>query len=305
VLAAVAVAAVGVSVALAVQGGGGKGGSGGGGGATQSAGTLEIVRQPADAHGLNPFTTSAAQDSLPAGAPAPTASASPAESTLGAPALSGALPGLYAGHRGVSACDVEQLIAGLTADSAKATAFAGVVGIKPAGIGAYVHTLTPVLLRADTRVTNYGYRDGKAVSFPSVLQAGTAVLASPHGRPRLRCQCGNPLLRPPAAAGTENYTGPSWSSFDASRVIAVAPASKPLTAFVLYDPQTRTWFVRPAGTTGGQDRARSTATTGPAATPTPTPTHTVSRTPTPVSSTPSTPTPSTPAGTTASSSPAG
>jgi hypothetical protein len=303
VLAAVAVAAVGVSVALAVQGGGDKGGSGGGGGASPSTGTLEIVRQPADAHGLNPFTASAAQDSLPADAPAPTASPSPAESTLGAPALSGALPGLYAGHRGVSGCDVDQLIAGLTADSTKAGAFAGVVGIKPAGIDAYMRTLTPVLLRADTRVTNYGYRDGKAVAFTSVLQAGTAVLASPHGRPRVRCQCGNPLLRPPAAAGTEKYTGPSWSSFAPSRVIAVAPASKPLTAFVLYDPQTRTWFVRPAGTTGGQDRARSTATTGPAATPTPT--HTVSRTPTPVSSTPSTPTPSTPAGTTASSSPAG
>jgi hypothetical protein len=304
VLAVVAVAAVGVGVALAVQGGGDKGGAGGGG-ATRSAGTLEIVRQPADAHGLNPFTASAAQDSLPADAPAPTASASPAEGSLGAPALSGALPGLYGGHRGVSGCDVEQLIAGLTAGSAKAGAFAGVVGIKPTGIGAYMRTLTPVLLRADTRVTNYGYRDGKAVAFPSVLQAGTAVLASPHGRPRVRCQCGNPLLRPPAAAGTEKYTGPSWSSFDASRVIAVAPASKPLTAFVLYDPQTRTWFVRPAGTTGDQDRARSAATTGPA----PTPTHTVTRTPTPASPTPTrrspTPTPSTPAATTASVSPAG
>lgn len=302
-LAAVTVAAVGVAVALAVQGGGDKGGSGGGGGATQSAGTLEIVRQPADAHGLNPFTASVAQDSLPADAPTPTASTSPAESTLGAPAVSGAVPGLYGGHRGVSGCDVERLIAALTADSAKARAFAGAVGIKPAGIGAYVRTLTPVLLRADTRVTNYGYRNGKAVAFPSVLQAGTAVLASPHGRPRVRCECGNPLLRPPAADGPEKYTGPSWSSFDASRVIAVAPASKPLKAFVLYDPQTRTWFVRPAGTTGDQDRARSAATTGPA------PTHTVTRTPTPASSSPS-PSPttspaSTPATTTASVSPAG
>lgn len=302
------VAAVAVAVALAVQGGGGdKGGSG----ATKGT-ALEILRQPADAPGPNPFTASVAADSLPADAPTPTASASPAQDTLGAPAVSGGTPGLYGGHRGVPSCDVGRLIANLTADSAKAKAFADVVGIEPGGIRGYVHTLTPVLLRADTRVTDHGYRSGSAVAFPAVLQAGTAVLAGPHGLPRLRCAGGNPLQPPPAADGPEKYTGSSWSSFDASRVIAVAPASERLKEFVLYDPKTHRLFVRPPGTNGGQDRARSAATTGPA-----TPARTPTRTPAPAGSTPaeqsSAPAPSTSAGTTtstsastsASSSPAG
>ncbi|MGH3907098.1 MAG: DUF6777 domain-containing protein, partial [Pseudonocardiaceae bacterium] len=42
----------------------------------------------------------------------------------------------------------------------------------------------------DTRVTNHGYRDGKATDRQAVLQAGTAVLVDEKGRPRVKCGCG-------------------------------------------------------------------------------------------------------------------
>jgi hypothetical protein len=252
-LAVVAVAAVAVAVALAVGGGGGKGGKGG----KKSGAAVEVVRQPADAAGPHPFTASVAGAPLPAGAPAPTVSTSPAAGTLGAPAVSSATRGLYAGRFGRSSCDVTRLVADLTADSARAKAFADVVGIQPAGIGGYVNGLTPVLLRLDTRLISYRYQGGAAAPFAAVLQAGTPVLAGPHGVPRLRCVCGNPLEQPSGSSGSDKYTGASWPGFDASKVVAVVPPKDRLTEFVLYDPVGGRWFTRPRGTTGAQDRALS------------------------------------------------
>ena len=43
-------------------------------------------------------------------------------------------------------------------------------------IPAFVDDLTPVLLRADTRVTNHGFVDGTANQIPAVLQAGLEAL---------------------------------------------------------------------------------------------------------------------------------
>lgn len=45
-----------------------------------------------------------------------------------------------------------------------------------AKIPQYIGSLTPVVLQADTRVTNHGYKDGKATVLQSVLEKGTAVL---------------------------------------------------------------------------------------------------------------------------------
>uniref|UniRef100_UPI0013E29FC9 DUF6777 domain-containing protein n=1 Tax=Actinacidiphila soli TaxID=2487275 RepID=UPI0013E29FC9 len=259
-LAVVAVAVVAVAVAMAV-GGGGKGGGG-----KSTVGAREIRLLAATAPGPDPFTPSVADDSLPTDVPTPTASTSRSDE-FGAPAVAGSTPGLYGGHRGVSSCGVARLIKLLTADPVKAKAFAGVVGIDASAIPSYLHGLTPVLLRADTRVTDYGYRGSSAVPFPAVLERGTAMLAGPHGLPRLRCPGGNPLQPPPAAGGPETFTGSAWSSFRASDVIAVAPASHRLTQFVIYDPDHGTWFIRPAGTTGAEDRSRSApATPAPTAT---------------------------------------
>ena len=56
----------------------------------------------------------------------------------------------------------------------------------------YLRGLTSVVLRADTQVTNHGFRDARVTGFQSVLQAGTAVLVDNRGVPRVRCACGSP-----------------------------------------------------------------------------------------------------------------
>lgn len=52
--------------------------------------------------------------------------------------------------------------------------------------------------RADTRVTNHGFADGRATEIQSILQAGTAVFVDDTGLPVVKCSCGNPLGRPAA-----------------------------------------------------------------------------------------------------------
>jgi hypothetical protein len=77
----------------------------------------------------------------------------------------------------------------------------------------YIDSLTPVLLRSDTRVTNHGFRDGWATPYQAVLQAGTAVLVDNTGVPRARCACGNPLTPPQAVPTTPTYQGTPWPGF--------------------------------------------------------------------------------------------
>ncbi|MCB1007055.1 MAG: hypothetical protein KDB35_22925, partial [Acidimicrobiales bacterium] len=111
-------------------------------------------------------------------------------------------------------------------------------GISPGGIGAFVATLTPVLLREDTRVTNHGFSDSVATPLQSVLQAGTAVLVDDRGVPRVRCACGNPLTEPAAADTGLAFTGDRWSGFDDTRLVAVDPAPEPLDTLTITDIDT-------------------------------------------------------------------
>ncbi|MFC5030272.1 DUF6777 domain-containing protein [Streptomyces sp. DSM 41987] len=274
----------------------------------------ELLLQPAAAAGTAPFTQSTAKDS------SEPASASPMPSLLssgtdGTSTADGSAPGLYGGTLKVSSCDVERQIDFLTGDAAKAKAFAGVEGIEPSEIPAYLRSLTPVQLRMDTSVTNHGFKDGKATAFQSVLQTGTAVLVGDRGEPRVRCACGNPL-QSPAPAQNAKTTGQAWPSYDPAKVVTVADAKKDVDAFVLYDAQTDQWFKRPRGDTGATDtltnRPGSVTSTPPTTThsatpsphssttthsPSPTPTHSPSTTPTP------TPTPTTTAPTTSAPAP--
>jgi DNA-binding MarR family transcriptional regulator len=86
--------------------------------------------------------------------------------------------------------------------------------------------LTSVVLRADTQVTDHGFRDGRATSFQSVLQRGTAVLVDNLGVPRVRCKCGNPLTPPKAVTSTPTFKGQAWEGFDAAKVVVVVPAAR-------------------------------------------------------------------------------
>ena len=239
----------------------------------------EVFAEPAANVGPTPFTppvvTTSPQTTAGATAPSSTVAASttttttatsgsstPGGSDSAAPTTTppvvlqrvpGNQPGLYGGSMNDKVCDVAQLIAFLQADAAKAAAWADAQGIQPADIPMFIGRLTPVLLRADTRVTNFGYADGRAVSRQAVLQAGTAVLVDDRGVPRARCKCGNPLAEPRAVSGPPTYTGETWPNFDPASAQVVTPAPEPIGSIVLTDPATGDVFERPVGTDGSAD----------------------------------------------------
>ncbi|MFC8513106.1 DUF6777 domain-containing protein [Streptomyces sp. NPDC057257] len=290
VLTTAVVAAVVLAVVFTRSDGSGSGASGSG----------EVFLQSASKTGPDPFTASTAEDSSAAPVSAsPATESAPANAVRG---VDGGAAGLYGGSRNVSSCDVEKQIKYLQADPAKNQAFASVEGIQPAGVPAYLRSLTPVQLRMDTRVTNHGYRNGAATSYQAVLQSGTAVLVDGHGVPRARCACGNPLTPPVAQQTTPRPTGDSWASYRPSNVVVVTPAPQIINIFVIYDSDDDAWIARHRGDTGHQDRpTRPPVQPSPSVsvtTPTPsTPSTPPSTSPSPCASSPSTstgtPTPST------------
>ncbi|MGC4931337.1 DUF6777 domain-containing protein [Streptomyces sp. DT117] len=225
-----------------------------GGGSGSKAGG-EVFLQAAGSSGPDPFTESTARKNdtetgTASPSPAPSASATGSQVTRG---VDGAAPGLYGGTRKVASCDVEKQISTLRAAPDKNRAFASAQDIEPSAVPDYLRSLTPVQLRMDTRVTNHGFRDGKATPYQAVLQAGTAVLVDDRGVPRVRCACGNPLL-PPVAQEDPKQTGKAWPGYRSSEVVVVQPASKPVDEFMMVDPANGDWFTRPAGDTGGKDK---------------------------------------------------
>jgi hypothetical protein len=176
----------------------------------------------------------------------------------GAPiTFSGNQPGLYGGSRDVTVCDIEQLVSFLTdpGNRAKAEAWASVHQIDVDEIEDFIGTLTPVRLRFDTRVTNHGFSNGRATPSQSILEAGTAVLVDALGIPRVKCNCGNPLL--PPAAVTADYTiqnqDDAWDTFDRDDVLAVTEAPDPVDTYTLIDTETGEVFGRPARSDGSDD----------------------------------------------------
>ncbi|MFE3635392.1 DUF6777 domain-containing protein, partial [Streptomyces sp. NPDC059168] len=216
----------------------------------------EIFLQPAGQTGPDPFTASTVREAgAPTSAPATSAPGTPTEPSAPANAVrgvDGGAPGLYSGVRNRPSCDVEKQIGALRADPARNRAYAAAAGVRPSAVPAFLRSLTPVTLRADTRVTNHGYRDGRATGFQAVLQAGTAVLVDGRGVPRARCACGNPLTPPVAQRGTVRLTGDRWASYRPSDVVVVTPAPAAVDAFVIYDPRGDDWFRRESGDDTGR-----------------------------------------------------
>jgi hypothetical protein len=235
-----------LAAALLVAGCAGSGGSG----EKDPKSGGEVFLQPAAAQGPDPFTDSTAVSTA---TPSPAArSPQPDRSTSTGPAqavrsVSGSMPGLYGGTQRVGSCDVDRQIDYLTSDQAKARAFAGVEGIAPASVPDYLRGLAPVVLRVDTRVTNHGFRGGRATGFQSVLQAGTAVLVDNRGVPRVRCACGNPLKPAVATQGSPHINGRPWSGYRPAQVIVVTPAPQVITNITIINIVDNTWIERHVG----------------------------------------------------------
>ena len=179
---------------------------------------------------------------------------------------SGEERGLYGGTKDNARCDEDGMLAFLQSEPAKAAAWAAALDadptlkwgenrtdLTPADVPAYFDELTPVVLTHDTRVTNHGFRDGKATPRQSVFEAGTAVLVDRWGVPRSRCGCGNPLIPPHPAATAPTYVGPAWPRFGTTIIIFVQPSVVVIEDFVLINVYTGDEFVRPTGTRGTAD----------------------------------------------------
>ena len=202
----------------------------------------DITLQGSDTPGTQTFTPSIAN-------PAPTpanATTAPAPSSAGLVRATADAPGLYGGTRNAANCNTSALVTALQADGSRARAWAEPLEIAPPDIASYVATLTPVITRVDTRVTDYGFGGGKAVARQMILQAGTDVLVDRAGTPRVRCSSGNPLGPPRAITGTPSYEGPRWAGFSPATVVIIAPAPAPV-IFVLVDVNTLAVFVRIPG----------------------------------------------------------
>ncbi|CUM43323.1 FIG01126770: hypothetical protein [Streptomyces venezuelae] len=241
---AVIVAGVALAVVLTNQSDDGGGSSASGGG--------EVFLQNAGSSGPDPFTQST---SRPSGASASPASLPPRTTSAetGTPKVSGSTPGLYGGTQSVASCDVEQQVRYLSAEPSKNAAFASVLGIETNEVPSYLRSLTPLQLRADTRVTNHGYKNGAVTTYQATLQSGTAVLVDNRGVPRVRCACGNPLTEPVAQKAPRTQ-GTPWQGYNSSQVVVVAPSVTVVNVFVVYDSEDDQWFARQHGDTGKQDK---------------------------------------------------
>ncbi|MDT9696448.1 DUF6777-containing protein [Streptomyces sp. P17] len=217
-----------------------------------TAASGEVFLQPVAAQGPDPFTDSTATST--ATQPPVTRTPQSTPTADGVRSYLGSTPGLYGGTERVGSCDVNRQIGYLTADQGKARAFAGAAGISQAGIPDYLRGLAPVVLRADTRVTNHGYRDGRATTYQAVLQAGTAVLVDNRGVPRVRCACGNPIEPPVATQGSPATSGRAWSGYRPAQVIVVTPAPQVITSITIINIVNNTWIERRIGHEVDYDR---------------------------------------------------
>nr|WP_121832715.1 DUF6777 domain-containing protein [Streptomyces sp. S1] len=226
-------------------------------GGTTNAGGGEVFLQSASSSGPDPFTQTTVSST--GSAPPPSLPPRSGSAETGTPRVSGGTPGLYGGTKSVASCDVEQQVRYLSGEPAKNAAFASVARVSANEVPGYLRSLTPLQLRADTRVTNHGFKDGSATSYQAVLQAGTAVLVDDRGVPRVRCACGNPLTEP-VAQKNPRTTGTPWPGYQADQVVAVAPSTTVVNVFVVYDPEDGDWFARKHGDTGGSDEPTSPPT---------------------------------------------
>jgi hypothetical protein len=186
-------------------------GDSGGGGSADAEDTQTISFQAPDDPGEDPFTPPAdveGNDEVPVSATTSGGSQQP-----------------FGGSGSNRVCDRDKLIRFLEANPERMAEWARVLGIAPelSAVKKYIAKLHPVTLTRDTQVTNHAYRNGQAIPFQAILQAGTAVLVDEYGVPVVRCYCGNPLgpaVYTPQAKCTgcpPDYTPPRQCKFGRKR----------------------------------------------------------------------------------------
>ncbi|MGH3868052.1 MAG: DUF6777 domain-containing protein [Pseudonocardiaceae bacterium] len=160
-------------------------------------------------------------------------------------AFSGSTSGLFGETGDKPSCDAQSLIANLRADPTKADAWADALGLHSADIPSYVASLTPVVLRSDTAVTNYGYADGHFFAYPAVLQAGTAVFINSYGEPKAKCFSGNPLTAAMSYPQV-SYVGSPWQDFQPTSITVINRTTTAINNYTFVNVVKGTTIYRPA-----------------------------------------------------------
>lgn len=239
---------------------------------TDDAGSGEIFLEAAAAPGPDPFTTQIKVDPPPsttattkASTTSTTAAPTTSSGVTAVAATTGAKAGLYGGTMNNGRCDSAQLVSFLETNPDKAAAWVSALNRDPtlrwsggtqvqvSQIRAYVSELTPLTLTGDTRVTNYGFSQGRATSRQAVLQAGTAVLVDRYGVPRTKCGCGNPLTKPTPVRQAPVYRNDPWPGWNPATVIVVQETTIVINNFTIVNLDGSGYIDRPAGTTGRED----------------------------------------------------
>jgi hypothetical protein len=167
----------------------------------------QVFLTPLDDPGADPFTDASMATPLDQTmtSPGPDPAGAPPADPNATRTVYGDTDGLFGGTRNESTCDGQGLINYLQQQPAKAAAWASVHKISVDQIPGYIQQLTPVRLRADTRVLDHGYVNGQAYSRQAVLQALTAVMVDKFGMPRVRCMSGSPLLDIPEVQQIQTF----------------------------------------------------------------------------------------------------
>jgi hypothetical protein len=193
-------------------------------------------------------------------APAPEPGSAPGTGT-------GPGTGVWGGTTKPGTCAVAKLKKFLTdpKNSAKAQEWARVLHISTDQIPSYIDQLTPVVLRHDTLVTNHDYKNGRAVSYAALLQAGIAILVDQQGLPAVKCSCGNPLLPFEGKASKTDVRfkdgNKKWADYRQDHVVVVEPppGAQEIHKLQLVDVHNPDrGIARPVGSDGSQDKSFNT-----------------------------------------------
>ena len=216
--------------------------------AASAAQVVDVALAPAAAIGANAFTaTPWATTPTLALAQNASGSASPTANPAPVAMMPGDTDALYTLPLGSTYVDggAPSLLAGLTADPARAAAFVTALNSDPelgwgqpltvADLEAYLRQLSYVAVADDTWVTHHAFVDGVAQPTQAVLQKGSGVLVDRYGVPRVRTISGDPLTQADHAdgAGVSAAAGESWPDFDPAAVVVVQPAGAVLDAFAI------------------------------------------------------------------------
>jgi hypothetical protein len=235
----------------------------------------ELVLTAATEPGANAFMPPAASLPPTSTQPPPTLQPQGDGNTVETQPVPGDRDGLYGDTLNNTEIDRHKMVDFMGAHPAQAGAFVEALNtdttvywsgghpLSVADIPRYLHELTPMALRLDTRVTNHGFVGTHFTTVQSVFQAGTAVLVDAHGVPRVRGYSGSPLTAPIALRGEPKLVGTPWPGYHPGALAEVHPCTATITNFVLVDVLTGHPFNRPAGTISTNDTPHTQAVAPP------------------------------------------